>query len=92
MSKNKNNINKVKKITKDNIKDLDFLKDILSELLESGYTIEMPELLSLNKTENQYVKTKGNKSAIILWEMSKESYDKIDKEDSLILTLVVTNK
>ena len=83
-------INKVKIIDKNNKKDFSFLSDVLSELIEDWYTIEIPELLSLNKLDNKYVKKEGNKCILLAWELTEDSYKKIDKDNSLVMTLVIT--
>jgi len=82
--------NKIQKINSSNKKELEFLKDTLENLIDKGYDISIPEILSINKTESNYVKNKKNKSVIVVNELEKAEYNKIDSKDTLIISLVIT--
>ena len=82
----------MQKFDKKNLKELEFFKDTLESFVEEGFEITMPEILSINKTNEKYVNDEKNKSFIIVNEIDENNYKALDKEDTVIMTLVIKNK
>lgn len=78
-------------INKENIKDLEMITDFLKiAIQEEWFEICIPEILSINKTENKFVKDKVNKSFIVTSEIKKSTYDKLNDKETLIFPFVLS--
>jgi len=65
-------------ITQEKAKELEMLFDFFKiAMQDENYEIEIPQILSINKTDKKFVKNQENNSFILAGELSKETYEKL---------------
>lgn len=80
----------MKVITSENVHELQFLLDNLTDIVRQGGTVTIPTVLTVNKTGNKFTTEKNKETYVTVNQVEKTSPDVLKNPDSIYLHFIVS--